>query len=108
MGVDPFGEFGSFDIINGGGRGGGGGGGGRRRGGDVILDAMMTCIQTVLVNVRVNDGIGLDVDGVATAVGFHPQSEVGVGIDVPVETTEEPHAAVVVAEGGVACYFISF
>lgn len=63
---------------------------------------MMPGVETVLVDIGLDDGIGLDVDGVSTAVGFYSQCEVGVRIDVPEESAEEPEAAVVVAEGGVA------
>lgn len=65
----------------------------------------MPRVETVLVDIGLDDGIGLDVDGVPTAVGFYSQCEVGVRIDVPEESAEEPEAAVVVAEGGVAYTF---
>lgn len=35
-----------------------------------ILDPVMTRVETVLVDIGLDDGVGLDVNGVSTAVGF--------------------------------------
>jgi hypothetical protein len=54
-------------------------------------------IQPMLVQIRVHDRLGLDVDEVLAAVGLDPQRQVGVGVDVPEALAEDRGASVVIA-----------
>jgi hypothetical protein len=56
----------------------------------------------VLVDIRLDDRVSLNIDGVPAAVGLDTQGKIRVGINVPEEPTEEPEASVLVAERGVA------
>jgi hypothetical protein len=68
----------------------------------LTVDAVVPGVQSVLMDVRLHDGVCLDIHGIPTAVGLDPESKVCVGIDVPEETAEEPETAVSVAECSVS------
>lgn len=46
--------------------------------------------EAMLMDVSIDDGIGLDVYFVSAAIGFDAQRKVGVWVHVPVEAAEEP------------------
>lgn len=52
------------------------------------MDAMVSGVQSVLVDVGLHDGVGLYIHGIPTTVGFDAEGKVSVGIDIPEETAE--------------------
>lgn len=60
-------------------------------------------VETMLMDVRLDDRVGLDVDKVPPSVRFNSQRQVHVRIDVPEHLPESVAASVFIAEGGVAC-----
>lgn len=65
---------------------------------------MVSRKQSVLVDVGLDDGVCLDIHDVSATIGLDAKSEIGVGIEIPEETAEDPEAAVLVAECGVPCF----
>lgn len=57
-------------------------------GGGTALDAVVSCVQSVLVNIGLDDRVGLDVHSIASAIGLDTECQVGVWIDIPVQSTE--------------------
>lgn len=58
----------------------------------------------MLVNIRLHDGVGLDVDGVASSVGLDAQGEVSVWVYVPEKTSKKPKPSIFVTESRVTCF----
>ena len=54
------------------------------------------------MDICLDDRVCLHIDGISAAVGLDAQRKVCVGINVPVKSAEEPKAAILVAERGVA------
>lgn len=65
---------------------------------------MVSRIQPMLMDVRVDYGIGLDIHGIAATIRLDAQGEIRVRIDVPVQPTKDPDASVSVPEGGIPCW----
>jgi len=57
-------------------------------GGRAALDAVVSRVQSVLVDIGLDDRVGLDVHGIASAIGLDTECQVGVWIDIPVQSTE--------------------
>lgn len=62
------------------------------------MDAMVPRVQSVLVDIGLDDRVGLNIDRVSATIGLDAKSEVCVGIHIPVKATEEPETAIPVAE----------
>ena len=56
----------------------------------------------MLVQVCRHNGLGLDVDKILATVGFDPQCEEGIRVDVPEQFAEEADTAITCAPGGIA------
>lgn len=52
------------------------------------MDAVVSRVESVLMNVGFHDGVSLDIHGVPTTVGLDAEGEVSVGIDIPEKTAE--------------------
>lgn len=60
-------------------------------------------VKSMLVDIGFDDGVCLDVYGVSPAIGLDTEGEVGVGVNIPVETAEQPQTTVLVTECSVTC-----
>jgi hypothetical protein len=58
----------------------------------------------MLVNIRLHDRVGLDVDRVTPSVGFDAQGEICVRIHIPEETSKKPKSSIPVTERRVSCF----
>lgn len=63
----------------------------------------MAGVQSVLVDIGFHNRVRLNIHCIPTTVGLDAEGKVSVGINVPEKTTEEPKAAISVAECGVSC-----
>lgn len=62
----------------------------------------MSGVQSVLMDIGFHDRVGLNIHSIPTTVGLDAESKVSVWVNVPEKTTEEPKAAISVAECGVS------
>lgn len=66
--------------------------------------AMMSCVQSVLMDIRLDDGISLNIHCITTPVRFDAHGKVRVGIDIPIEPAKEPVTSVQIPKGGIPCW----
>lgn len=59
----------------------------------------------MLVDIRLNDRVCLNIYGVSPTVGLDSKGQIRVRVDIPVEPTEEPEASVLIAKSGISCWF---
>lgn len=71
-------------------------------GGRTALKAVVSRVQSVLMNVCLNNRVGLDVHRVPPAIRLDTEREVGVRIDIPVQSTEKPESSILVPKRGVS------
>jgi hypothetical protein len=68
----------------------------------LAVDAVVSSVESVLMDIGFHDRVGLNIHGIPTAVGLDAKGEVSVGINVPEKATEEPKSAISVAECGIS------
>ena len=66
------------------------------------MNAVVSRVQSMLMDIRLDDRVGLDVHGITPTVRFDTEREVGVRINIPMQPTKKPESPVLVPECRVA------
>lgn len=69
------------------------------------LNAMVPRVQSMLMDISLDNRIGLDIHSVTSTIGFDPQRKIGIRINVPEKTAKKPEAPILVTKSGVSCGF---
>lgn len=64
---------------------------------------MVPGIQSVLVDIGVNNGVCLNIHGISPAIGLDSKGKVGVSFEIPIEPAKKPITSILIAECGVSC-----
>lgn len=71
--------------------------------GRTALNAVVSRVQSVLVDIGLDDRVGLDVHGIASTIGLDTEGQVGVWVNIPVQSTKKPKSSVSVPKRSVSC-----
>lgn len=64
---------------------------------------MVSRVQSMLMDIRLDDRVGLNVYGITPTVRFDTERKVGVRINIPMQLTKKPESPILVPECRISC-----